>query len=173
MFYPVWGQIAQLANGALRVAMYTTQGEELAALQRAFPACFSENQADICVPASVLQDIARKFIILEGSSPAAEGLFVTLWAEAARSLGVPIAFTWSGEEFEEFEEATLVPPEVWEQLKGKSLLEPQSVTYLGERFVVVGGYAAFGDTEDDDRFCAGSEVYSMEAIHERFIALGA
>lgn len=131
--------IRTITNPFLRLAMYTATGEELAALQRTFPLCFSENPDDLCVPVSLVRQEAE----LHASDEGFDGDNLAYdremaWWDAVLKLGIPIAFEWNCNPREYGGE--LFPSEVWEQIDGRLIPCGVTVVFHGETFVVVNSF---------------------------------
>ncbi len=159
--YPNFRVIREVITSEfLRVAMYTAQGEELKRLQVAFPECYSEDVNDLCIPASLLRQMAEKRARDEGNLE--EDVTVErelAWHRPLAELGVPFAFYW--------DPSDRIPEAVLSQLRGQPHVAGMIVEYLGERFLL-----AFCLTDGDygvgKPLVLDSEV-SITLIHAKFV----
>lgn len=159
--YPNFRKIKGLVDSPfLRVAMYTAQGEDLKRLQAAYPECYSGDVNDLCVPASVLRDLAERNSGGEGNDAKTIAQDrEAWWAWPLEELGAPIAFSWHGGE--------PIPEEVLSQLRGRPFVGGMTVEYLGERFLL-GFLCADGNNGLGKPLVLDDNV-SIVLVHAKFI----
>lgn len=166
--YPNWRAIRKIANPFIRIALYTATGKELKALQRAFPRCFSENQKDLRVPASLICEKVGAISKQDGNDPAdAASDRQRNWSFALEALGVPEDLNWSDDQDWDWEP---IPEEVLGQLKDVEMRCGVTFTYMKELFVVT--YYL----DNSSPFVVGSKMKrengpTLSAAHARFIDL--
>lgn len=142
--YPKHTEIKDIQNSSLREALYTAEDDELRALQKAFPECYSESLEDFQIPASLLRRMAEEeagTLFDPHEKREIESWIETNWSSALHKLEVPRAFTW-GEDVEES-----VPEEVMDQLTGKVPRGGMPITHQGKDYYLVGFVCVSGKSE--------------------------
>lgn len=131
--FPNWKAIREtISSPFLRIALYTATGDELDALQHAFPRCFSKDQNDLRVPASLIRQQVMEIANLEHNDPDRE--CEHFWSEALESFGIPRGFSWSNDS--DHPERTSIPTVVMEQLKDLVVRCGTTLVYEEETFIV-------------------------------------
>lgn len=162
--HPKWDAINGVDNLALRVALYTSEGQERVKLEGAFPECFTETENNTRIPGSVIKRLAQEDHAKgkKVTAEEAESLSHTDWLLEAKRLGAVTAFEWQDDD------GRPVPLEVRTQVVGKPLAPWMTVNFLGEQFLI-----CYMRRADNAELKIGdiipSTEYDISLIHTRFI----